>query len=193
MKRLASFMMDQAPNDDSYAKMYEGAMYDALAVPSGETIYEAVYWYGEIGFRIEKSKKNDPTCPTVTVIVPYEALNSALISEEVDILKRLKYYFLHMQPKDETYKSIYEGKMIAELFTQNGEPMFAIHRRHSAKKTQGCYRELTPTLEYIKKEKAQETKHEKPSIREQLKAAKAQSEKKAPTQEKKPKSKEMEI
>ena len=43
------------------------------------------------------------------------------------------------------------------------------------------------------KNKAQEAKQEKPSIREQLKAAKAQSEKKAPAQEKKPKSKEMEI
>ena len=84
-------------------------------------------------------------------------------------------------------------KIEGNTVTQNGEPMFAIHRRHSAKKTQGCYRELTPTLEYIKKEKAQESKHEKPSIREQLKAAKAQSEKKAPTQEKKPKSIEMEI
>ena len=120
MKRLASFVMGQQPCDDSYTKMYEGAMFDAF---SNETVYEAVYWYEEIGFRIERSKKNDPTCPTVTVIVPYEALNSALISEEVDILKRLKYYFLHMQPKDETYKSIYEGKMIAELFTQSGEPM----------------------------------------------------------------------
>ena len=84
-------------------------------------------------------------------------------------------------------------KIEGNTVTQNGEPMFAIHRRHSAKKTQGCYRELTPTLEYIKKEKAQEVKQEKPSIREQLKAAKAQSEKKAPAQEKKPKSKEMEI
>ena len=37
------------------------------------------------------------------------------------------------------------------------------------------------------------TDQEKPSIRDQLKAAKAQSEKKAPAQEKKPKSKEMEI
>ena len=119
MKRLASFVMGQEPGDDSYTKMYEGAMYDALAVPSGEIVYEAVYWYGEIGYRIEKSKKDDPTCPTVTVIVPYDTL----ISEEVDHLKRLKYYFLHMQPKDETYKSIYEGKMIAELFTQSGEPM----------------------------------------------------------------------
>jgi len=87
----------------------------------------------------------------------------------------------------------YKVKIEGNTVTQNGEPMFAIHRRHSTKKTQGCYRELTPTLEYIKKEKAQETKHEKPSIREQLKAAKAQSEKKAPTQEKKLKSKEMEI
>ena len=119
MKRLASFVMGQEPNDDSYTNMYEGAMYDALAVPCGETVYEAVYWYGEVGYRIEKSKKNDSTCPTVTVIIPYDVL----ISEEVDILKRLKYYFLHMQPKDETYKSIYEGKMIAELFTQSGEPM----------------------------------------------------------------------
>ena len=87
----------------------------------------------------------------------------------------------------------YKVKIEGNTVTQNGEPMFAIHRRYSAKKTQGCYRELTPTLEYIKKEKAQETKQEKPSIRDQLKAAKAQSEKKAPTQEKKPKSKEMEI
>ena len=87
----------------------------------------------------------------------------------------------------------YKVKIEGNTVTQNGEPMFAIHRRYSAKKTQGCYRELTPTLEYIKKEKAQEAKQEKPSIREQLKAAKAQTEKKAPTQEKKSKSKEMEI
>lgn len=96
---------------------------------------------------------------------------------------------------DQSHKIMAQNKVKIEgnTVTQNGEPMFAIHRRHSAKKTQGCYRELTPTLEYIKKEKAQETKHEKPSIREQLKAAKAQSEKKTPNQEKKPKSKEMEI
>ena len=71
--------------------------------------------------------------------------------------------------------------------TQNGEPLFAIHRRYSAKKTQGCYRELTPTLEYIRQEK----KQEKPSIREQLKAAaKSQPEKKAPA---KAKSHDMEL
>lgn len=65
--------------------------------------------------------------------------------------------------------------------TQNGEPLFAIHRRYSAKKTQGCYRELTPTLEYIRHEK----KQEKPSIRDQLKAAaKSQPEKKAPAKAK---------
>ena len=71
--------------------------------------------------------------------------------------------------------------------TQNGEPLFAIHRRHSAKKTQGCYRELTPTLEYIRQEK----KQEKSSIRDQLKAAaKSQPEKKAPA---KAKSHDMEL
>ena len=65
--------------------------------------------------------------------------------------------------------------------TQNGEPLFAIHRRYSAKKTQGCYRELTPTLEYVRQEKTQE----KPSIRDQLKAAaKSQPEKKAPARTK---------
>ena len=96
---------------------------------------------------------------------------------------------------EQSHKIMAQNKVKIEgnTVTQNGEPMFAIHRRYSAKKTQGCYRELTPTLEYIKKEKAQEAKQEKPSIRDQLKAAKAQSEKKAPTQEKKSKSKEMEI
>ena len=68
-------------------------------------------------------------------------------------------------------------KIEGNTVTQNGEPLFAIHRRHSAKKTQGCYRELTPSLEYIR----QERKQEKPSIRDQLKAAaKSQPEKKAP-------------
>ena len=63
--------------------------------------------------------------------------------------------------------------------TQNGEPLFKIHRRHAARKTQGCYRELVPTLEYVKQEQ------EKPSIRDQLKAAaKTQPEKKSPVKSK---------
>ena len=76
-------------------------------------------------------------------------------------------------------------KIECNTVTRNGEPMFKIHRRHAAKKTQGCYRELMPTLEYIGREKAQETKQEKPSIRDQLKAAaKSQPEKKAPAKQK---------
>lgn len=66
--------------------------------------------------------------------------------------------------------------------TQHGEPLFAIHRRYSSRKTQGCYRELTPTLEYIRKEQ----KQEKPSIRQQLRAAaKSQPEQKSPVKAKK--------
>ena len=65
--------------------------------------------------------------------------------------------------------------------TQNGEPLFKIHRRHATRKTQGCYRELMPTLEYAK----QEQKQEKPSIRDQLRtAAKQQPEKKSPVKSK---------
>lgn len=65
--------------------------------------------------------------------------------------------------------------------TQNGEPLFKIHRRHATRKTQGCYRELMPTLEYVK----QEQRQEKPSIRDQLKAAaKTQPEKKSPVKSK---------
>ena len=65
--------------------------------------------------------------------------------------------------------------------TQNGEPLFKIHRRHATRKTQGCYRELMPTLEYVR----QEQKQEKPSIRDQLRtAAKQQPEKKSPVKSK---------
>ena len=79
------------------------------------------------------------------------------------------------------YKVRIEGNTV----TRDGEPMFAIHRRHSAKKVQGCYRELTPTLEYIGKEKTQEASREKPSIREQLRAAaKSQPERKTPVKQK---------
>ena len=79
----------------------------------------------------------------------------------------------------------YKVKIEGNTVTRNGEPMFKIHRRHAARKTQGCYRELMPTLEYVGKEKAQEAKQEKPSIREQLRAAaKSQPEKKSPTKQK---------
>ena len=79
------------------------------------------------------------------------------------------------------YKVRIEGNTV----TRDGEPMFAIHRRHSAKKVQGCYRELTPTLEYIGKEKTQEAAREKPSIRKQLRAAaKSQPERKTPVKQK---------
>ena len=53
--------------------------------------------------------------------------------------------------------------------TLNEEPLFAIHRHYYARKTQGCYRELMPTLEYIKREKSKEASQEKPSIRDKLK------------------------
>ena len=68
-----------------------------------------------------------------------------------------------VKASEQSHKIMAQNKVKIEgnTVTQNGEPMFAIHRRYSAKKTQGCYRELTPTLEYIKKEKAQETNQEK--------------------------------
>ena len=79
----------------------------------------------------------------------------------------------------------YRVRIEGNTVTRNGEPMFAIHRRHSAKKVQGCYRELIPKLEYIGKEKSQEAVREKPSIREQLQAAaKKQPERKAPAKQK---------
>ena len=92
-----------------------------------------------------------------------------------------------VKASEQSHKIMAQNKVKIEgnTVTQNGEPMFAIHRRYSAKKTQGCYWELTPTLEYIKKEKAQEAKQEKPSIREQLKAAaKTQPERKSPAKQK---------
>ena len=92
-----------------------------------------------------------------------------------------------VKASEQSHKIMAQNKVKIEgnTVTQNGEPMFAIHRRYSAKKTQGCYRELTPTLEYIKKEKAQVAKQEKPSIREQLKAAaKTQPERKSPAKQK---------
>lgn len=65
----------------------------------------------------------------------------------------------------------YKVRIGGSTVTRDGEPMFAIHRRHSARKVQGCYRELIPTLEYIGDAKGKDTLREKPSIREKLKAA----------------------
>ncbi|MBQ8578467.1 MAG: hypothetical protein IJ449_10975 [Clostridia bacterium] len=116
MQRLQGFILGAEKNDDSYARVYEGAMYDAFAA---ETVYEAVYWQDGIGFEVTKSKKNEPARPTVTVRVAFDALGN----EEDEDMKRLKHYLLNLQTNDETYKPIYEGKMLATLITQSGEPM----------------------------------------------------------------------
>ena len=78
-------------------------------------------------------------------------------------------------------------KIEKDSVLMNGEPLFQIHRRFATKKTQGCYRELNPTLEYIKQEK----KAEKASIRDQLKAA--AKEKAVPQKPDKQKSKGLEM
>ena len=54
---------------------------------------------------------------------------------------------------DQSFKLMMEYKVRIDgnTVTQNGEPLFAIHRRHSSRKTQGCYRELTHTLEDIRR------------------------------------------
>ena len=117
MKRLQMFVMGQEPNDDSYRSMYEGAMY--IAVPDDVTVYESVYWRDEIAYDITASRKNDPTQPSVTVRIPYEALDQ----KGDDRLKRLKAYLLNLKPNDETYKPIYEGQMIATVIKQNGDPL----------------------------------------------------------------------
>ncbi len=122
MKRLKNFITGARQDDDSYQLVYEGPMYDALALPCRETVYESTYWHEEdvcVGYEITKSQKHAPTLPTVCVLVPYEAI----AAEEDATLKRLKYYLLNLIPNDETYKSIYEGKMIATLFTASGAPM----------------------------------------------------------------------
>lgn len=88
---------------------------------------------------------------------------------------------------EQSFKIMRQFKVIIEKNTvmQNGEPMFAIHRRYSSRKTNGCYRELTPTLEYIRRERSHEAKQEKPSIREQLRAAaKTQPERKSSAKQK---------
>ncbi len=61
-------------------------------------------------------------------------------------------------------------KIDDKTVTQAGKPMFKINRRFSSRKTKGCYRELTPTLEYI------DGKQQKPSIRKQLAETKGKSE-----------------
>ena len=129
------------------------------------------------------------------VQAPVEPAKHRLTSEEkkikdavMDALKGQIAY--HNDGMRSTYRSSeqsfhtmaqYKVKIEGNTVTQNGEPLFKIHRRHAARKTQGCYRELMPTLEYVK----QEQKQEKPSIRDQLKAAaKTQPEKKSPVKSK---------
>ena len=133
------------------------------------------------------------------VQAPVEPAKHRLTSEEkkikdavMDALKGQIAY--HNDGMRSTYRSSeqsfrtmtqFKVKIEGNTVTRNGEPMFKIHRRYAAKKTQGCYRELMPTLEYIGREKTQEAKQEKPSIRDQLKAAaKSQPGKKVPAKQK---------
>lgn len=75
----------------------------------------------------------------------------------------------------------YNVRITGDTVTRDGEPLFRIQHRYAECKTNGCYRQLNPKLEYIQREKAQE----KPSICERLRAAaKSQPEQKAPSRTK---------
>jgi hypothetical protein len=76
--------------------------------------------------------------------------------------------FARYQCSSKSQNTLYANKIKfdGDTVTQNGEPLFAIHRRFSSRKTQGCYRELLPNLEYIK----QDHHKKKPSVRDKLKA-----------------------
>jgi antirestriction protein ArdC len=90
-------------------------------------------------------------------------------------------------PQSQKTLMAYHVKIEKDTVLRNGEPLFHVQRRFASKKTQGCYRELNPTLEYVKPEK----KVEKASIRDQLKAA--AKEKSAQQKPEKQKSKGLEM
>ena len=53
--------------------------------------------------------------------------------------------------------------------TQNGEPLFKIHRRHAARKTQGCYRAVSYThLDVYKRQGLILVIAEKPSVAQSI-------------------------
>lgn len=134
-------------------------------------------------------KEPEPAAPAKHRLTPEEKKIKEAVMDtlKAQIAGRNDGMLATYRSSNQSFKVMMEYKVRIEgnTVTRNGEPMFAIHRRHSAKKVQGCYRELTPTLEYIGKEKSQEAVREKPSIREQLRAAaKKQSERKAPVNQK---------
>lgn len=72
---------------------------------------------------------------------------------------------------EQSHRVLWDNKIKIDdkTVTQDGKPMFKINRRFSSRKTKDCYRELTPTLEYIG------DKQQKPSIRRQLAETKVKS------------------
>ena len=134
-------------------------------------------------------KEPEPAAPAKHRLTPEEKKIKEAVMDtlKAQIAGRNDGMLATYRSSNQSFKVMMEYKVRIEgnTVTRNGEPMFAIHRRHSAKKVQGCYRELTPTLEYIGKKKSQEAAQEKPSIREQLRAAaKKQPEQKAPVKQK---------
>jgi len=93
MKRLKNYLLNMKQNSTTYSEIYEGEMCVA-----GETIYDSTYWYGETGYKIERTHKLSLDKPTITISIPTTMLNLTqddcdYIAAEDHILRELKKYF----------------------------------------------------------------------------------------------------
>ena len=99
-------------DEENYTGMYNGSMH--VILPTGERYvdYDPTYYYdgeaGLVAYYISETHKLAKDVPTVTVMIPADAL---LKNEGSDAaVKRLRYYLNKMENNTATYKEMYEGK-----------------------------------------------------------------------------------
>ena len=84
-------------NSTTYAEMYEGAIRIPNTSPP-QYIYDPTYYYGEIGFKLERTHKLALDKPTVTISIPISMLklsenDCGCVAAGDHILRALKPYF----------------------------------------------------------------------------------------------------
>lgn len=111
MKRLKNLLLGEEVNTVTFPRLYGGRMTIVPQSGAGYSDNSNIYYRDEIGFEFSTTHKLAQDKPTVTIIIPREILLGNINENEVDVLKRLKYYLLQMENDTATYKEMYEGKV----------------------------------------------------------------------------------
>ena len=91
MNRLKRFILELDKNDEKYAKIYEGPLWDSEI---NQEVYDPTYWYNDIGFEFQRSNKFRLDLMCVLIHIPKRRLQLSISMDHLVLADNIYRQFI---------------------------------------------------------------------------------------------------